>query len=160
MMNAEKIIQELQMQKHPEGGYYKETYRCNDTINISDKKRNISTAIYFLLENDDKSHFHRIKSDELWFFHQGNALEILIIENNNLRTITLGNDLVNGETPQTMVPANCWFASRLKNKTGYGLVSCTVAPGFDFEDFEMAQKTKLISQHPKLEHIINEMALN
>lgn len=160
-MNAKEIIESLQLQPHPEGGYYKETYRCNQLmITEANKERNISTAIYFLLENENKSHFHKIKSDELWFFHQGETLEILIIENNQLKKIALGNNIAQGETPQAMVPANTWFASRVKNSVGYSLVSCTVAPGFDFLDFEMAKKSTLLAEYPLLKNEIENMILD
>ncbi len=158
-MEANYLIESLQLQPHPEGGYYKETYRCSKQMSVEGKIRNISTAIYFLLENDNKSHFHRINSDEFWFFHQGESLEILLIENNQLKTINLGNNIIEGEVPQTVVPANTWFASRVKNSMGYSLVSCTVAPGFDFADFEMAKKTELLKEFPTLNNIIELMTL-
>ncbi len=141
MMNAEKIIEELGMLPHPEGGYYKETYRCNEKIATNDKRqRNVCTAIYFLLRNDEKSHLHRIKSDEIWFFHQGESLEIILFENGQQHSTILGNDLEKGEVPQVLIPANTWFGAQLKDKNDYALVSCTVSPGFDFEDFDLAKK--------------------
>ena len=118
------------------------------------KKRNISTAIYFLLENDNKSLFHRIQSDELWFFHQGEPLEIHFIENNQISTILLGNNIEKGEIPQANIPANTWFCSTVKDSIGYSLVSCTVAPGFDFLDFELADRESLVKEFPLLKDII------
>jgi len=158
-MQASYLIKKLKLEPHPEGGYYKETYRCEQEIPVRSKQRNVSTAIYFLLENDNKSHFHKIKSDELWFYHQGETLEILLIENGELRSIFLGNNVTAGEVPQAMVPANTWFASRMKYAKGYALVSCTVAPGFDFEDFEMGKKSELLKEFPTLGKIIGEMSL-
>jgi predicted cupin superfamily sugar epimerase len=156
-MNAQDIINKLQMLPHPEGGYYKETYRSEEqTINKEGNKRNTSTAIYFLLENNNISRFHRIKSDELWFFHQGNAIEIVSIHNNELVSITLGNDIDKGEVPQAVIPANVWFASSVKDGQGFGLVSCTVAPGFDFADFEMAKQNELLKEYPMLESVIKK----
>ena len=156
-MNAEDIINKLEMLPHPEGGYYKETYRSEEqTINKEGNKRNTSTAIYFLLENNNISRFHRIKSDELWFFHHGNAIEIVSIKNNKLFSITLGNDSDNGEVPQAVIPANVWFASSVKDGSGFGLVSCTVAPGFDFADFEMAKQDELLQEYPMLESVIKK----
>ncbi|MEO7988700.1 MAG: cupin domain-containing protein [Chryseolinea sp.] len=154
-MNSNTLIQTLQLQPHPEGGFYKETYRSNQSVtNNEGQSRNVSTAIYYLLENEDKSHFHRIKSDELWYFHQGQALEIVSIQNNNLVTILLGNDLSKGEVPQAMIPANTWFASKVKNDVGFSLVSCSVAPGFDFADFEMAKRQDLIQLFPHVKDVI------
>jgi len=154
-VNTKEIIQQLQLVPHPEGGYFKETYRSAETlITPEGKSRNISTAIYYLLENEDKSHFHRIQSDEIWHFHQKDPLEIFIIEQGKLIVKTLGNNLAQGEVPQVVVPAGRWFAARVKNASGYSLVSCTVAPGFDFTDFELAKKENLLSQFPHLNDII------
>ena len=156
-MNGKEIVERLGLQEHPEGGFYKETYRSNQTIE-TDKNvyRNISTAIYFLLENENKSLFHRIKSDELWFFHQGEALEIVFIKEGVLNTIILGNNLENGEVVQATIPVNTWFASRVKNLKGYSFVSCTVAPGFDFADFELAKREDLINEFPNLKETIGK----
>jgi len=154
-MNTNEIIQQLQLFPHPEGGFFKETYRSAATLTTSDgKTRNVSTDIYFLLENENKSNFHRIQSDEIWHFHQKNPLEIFVIDQGKLITKTLGNNLEQGEVPQVVVPAGRWFAAQVKNGSGYSLVSCTVAPGFDFADFEMAKKETLLSQFPHLNDII------
>ncbi len=156
-MNSNDLIHTLHLQPHPEGGFYKETYRSNQSVtNSEDQNRNVCTAIYYLLENDDKSHFHRIKSDELWYFHQGQALEIVSIQNNNLVTILLGNELSKGEVPQAMIPANTWFGSKVKNDLGFSFVSCSVAPGFDFADFEMAKLQDLIQLFPHLKDVIEK----
>ena len=157
-MNGKEIVEKLGLQEHPEGGFYKETYRSNQTIE-TDKNvyRNISTAIYFLLENENKSLFHRIKSDELWFFHQGEALEIVYIKEGVLNTIILGNNLENGEVVQATIPANTWFASSVKNLKGYSFVSCTVAPGFDFADFELAVADTLSLLYPEHKSIIDSL---
>lgn len=158
--DATYYINTLGLIGHPEGGFYAETYRSEQTIeNAEGNKRNISTAIYFLLSDNQKSHFHRIKSDELWFYHDGETLAITVIINNELKVIHLGKDLENGEVLQATIPANCWFASQVKNRKGFTLVSCTVAPGFDFSDFEMAKKVDLASQYPKLERVIEELCL-
>jgi predicted cupin superfamily sugar epimerase len=158
--NATYWIEKLQMTAHPEGGFYKETYRSADEIETSFGTRNISTAIYFLLQDFQKSHFHKIKSDEQWFHHLGETLEISYILNNKLHQIYLGNNPENGEVLQATIPANTWFASRLKNGSGFGLVSCTVAPGFDFRDFEMAKKADLLVEFPALQAILEEMCLS
>jgi predicted cupin superfamily sugar epimerase len=157
-MMSEKIIKNLKLLPHPEGGYYKEMYRAEQKINLDNgKSRNVSTAIFYLLENEDKSRFHRIASDELWFFHQGNPLEILSIQNGNLIKTVLGNNFEDGEVLQAVIPAHTWFASRVKNSKGYALVSCTVAPGFDFADFELADRDKLINEFPDLITYINAL---
>jgi len=160
-MNAEFWIEKLKLLPHPEGGYYRETYRCNQFVSAEgfEGSRNISTAIYFLLDGENKSHFHRIKSDELWFFHEGAALDILLLNDAGLETISLGKNPEQGESLQAIVPAGCWFGARLKDWKGYALVSCTVAPGFDFRDFELANKEGLMKNFPQHAKVIDEMSL-
>lgn len=156
-MNAKYLIEKLQLQAHPEGGFYRETFRSEPKMTtIEGNERNVSTAIYYLLENEDKSHFHRIKSDESWFFHQGECLEIVSLRDGELQTTWLGNNIELGEVPQTTIPANTWFACKIKNASGYALVSCTVAPGFDFADFELSNKSNLIEEYPNLKDVIEE----
>jgi len=154
-MNAQNIIDKLRLIPHPEGGFYRETYRSDYTIlNNRKENRNVSTAIYYLLEDEDKSHLHRIQSDELWFFHLGQPLEIILIEGGYLTTIILGNDIEKDESPQVRIPANTWFAARVKNAKGFSLVSCTVSPGFDFADFSLAKREDLLQQFPHLKDVI------
>jgi len=156
-MNANKLIEQLNLLPHPEGGYYKETYRSKmELVNATQGIRQVSTSIYYLLEGDDKSHFHRIQSDELWYFHQGAALEILYFEGQELKRIYLGNNIDSGEVPQAMIPANTWFASHLKVETDFALVSCSVAPGFSFEDFELAKRADLTSEFPNYKAVIEK----
>lgn len=160
-MNAKNLIQKLELQPHPEGGWYRETYRSAETMtNKNGEKRNVCTAIYFLLEGNDKSHFHRIQSDETWFFHCGEALEILMIEGSNLRKVLLGNDILKGEMPQVTVPAQTWFAASIKTEAGFSLVSCTVAPGFDFADFELGKRETLLIQFPGLGEVITSFTID
>lgn len=156
-MTAQALIQHLHLLPHPEGGHYRETYRSVDTVATAEAQtRNVSTAIYYLLENAEKSCFHRIKSDELWFFHQGQALEIVLIRDGQAAAIVLGNDIENGQLLQAVIPANTWFAAHVQQETGYALVSCTVAPGFDFTDFELAQRAELTTQFPHLKELIEK----
>ncbi|UOQ71049.1 cupin domain-containing protein [Hymenobacter cellulosilyticus] len=156
-MSAQTIIDTLQLLPHPEGGYYKETYRAATSITTeTGASRNVSTAIHYLLADADKSHFHRIQSDELWFFHQGQALEIVFIQDKQLVTITLGNAIERGEVPQAMIPANVWFGARVKGEAGFALVSCTVAPGFDFQDFELGRREALLQEYPHLRAAIEQ----
>lgn len=160
-MNPEEIIANLNLQPHPEGGYYRETYRAEEEIALADgKKRNTSTGIYYLLKDGDKSHLHRLSSDEIWLFHQGEPLEIVMIhEDGRYEIETLGNQLEQNEIPQVVIKANVWFGARLKSGKGYALVSCIVAPGFDFEDFEMGKKEELLREFPHLRKEIEEMSL-
>lgn len=133
-MTAEEIIQHLNLQKHPEGGYYIETFR--DTQTCPDG-RACSTAIYYLLRAGEISHWHRVDATEIWHFYAGADLELRIAgENGKAKTITLGSDLLAGAHPQIIVEKGEWQSARsLGNWT---FVGCTVAPGFDFSGFEMA----------------------
>jgi uncharacterized protein len=154
--SANDLIRVLQLQPHPEGGYYKEMYRSREMMDTAHGIRNVSTAIYYLLQDEERSAFHRIKSDELWFFHMGTPLEILTIKYGGLQIITLGSEMQKAEIPQAVIPAGTWFCARVKNKKGFALVSCTVAPGFDFADFELANRKALLDQYPRMHDVIEE----
>lgn len=154
-METIELIKELGLQKHPEGGCYKETYRSDDKLS---NDRSISTAIYFLLEKGNFSAFHKIQSDELWHFYSGDSLEVIEIKNNGTVVKTLiGNNIHTGEQFQYCVKANTWFASRVRSGGTYSLVGCTVAPGFDFRDFELAKRNELVKQFPQHKKIIDEL---
>ncbi|MBS1592258.1 MAG: cupin domain-containing protein [Bacteroidetes bacterium] len=164
MQEVKTLIQQFQLLPHPEGGYYKETYRSNGEIaqtalpSSFSGNRNFSTAIYFLLEKENFSAFHKIKSDECWHFYAGQTLLVHIInEVGILQTIKLGNNILDNETFQFVVPANCWFASEPALNTEYSFVGCTVSPGFDFLDFELAKATELIALYPQHKEIIKRM---
>lgn len=155
-MTAKDFIAAFQMLPHPEGGFYKETYRSDVLVNKTalpegfSGDRVFSTAIYFLMEKGNFSAFHRIKSDECWHFYAGQTLEVFVIQQNgSLDIIKLGSNIDKGETFQYVVPANCWFASRPANESNFSLVGCTVAPGFDFNDFELAYSEKLVESFPQ-----------
>ena len=163
-MNAAHFINLLQLQPHPEGGYFKETYRASENIPVGalptrfTGKRSFCTAIYYLLQQGDHSVFHRIKSDECWHFYEGGTLLIHIIENDgNYYCIKLGKDLASGETFQYVVPANTWFAAEPAPNSVFSLAGCTVAPGFDFADFEIADKENLLSSFPQNADIIHRL---
>jgi len=161
MKNASYWINNLNLLPHPEGGYYKESYRSTGEIKNSTLPKNFngnrafSTAIYFLLEKGNFSAFHRIKSDELWHFYDGDPIAIHVINYDGiLTTHILGKQPHKGVFPQIAIPANTWFASE---STGdYSLAGCTVSPGFDFNDFEMADKNKLIDLYREYSIIIEK----
>jgi predicted cupin superfamily sugar epimerase len=163
MQTADYWIHHLKLDPHPEGGFYKETYRSKENIQLCglpfrfSAPRSFSTAIYFLLRSQDKSLFHRIKSDELWHFHAGSTLNIHVLQDGNLSTFHLGNNLEQGEFLQVVIPANCWFGAKVKSPETYTLSGCTVAPGFDFKDFEIADRKKLLLDFPNHAAIINEL---
>lgn len=156
MISPQQLIETYRLQPHPEGGYYTRTYCSNEQIAAAhlperfNGDRFISTAIYFLLEGNQFSAFHRIKSDELWHFYAGDGLHIYVIhEDERGEILKLGNDLENGFLFQQVVKAGCWFASKPVHENGFAFVGCTVAPGFDFEDFEMGEKNVLMQQYPQ-----------
>ena len=164
MLSAQQIIHHYNLQPHPEGGWYKETYRSSEFI-IADAlperfggNRSFSTAIYFLLEQGNFSAFHRIKSDECWHFYAGDPLLIYEIDVDGKLTITtLGNDISQGQLFQYVVPANCWFASVPSPSSSFCFVGCTVAPGFDFADFELADKITLSGFYPQHTAIVQQL---
>lgn len=120
--------------------------------------RPFSTAIYFLLEQENFSAFHRIKSDECWHFYAGGPLHIYVLQQNGvLVTVTLGNEIEKGQLFQYVVPANCWFASCPATGSIFSFAGCTVAPGFDFDDFEMADPNSLVKLYPQHQVIIRQL---
>jgi len=163
MQPAEYWITHLQLQPHPEGGFYRETYRAPKEISLDgipsrfQGPRSISTAIYFLLRTQDRSLFHRIKSDELWHFHAGDALSIYVLTHHGLITHKLGTNLEHGEVLQVVIPADHWFGAIVEEKGSYTLSSCTVAPGFDFRDFELADRVRLLQEFPMHKEIITRL---
>lgn len=161
MQTARQYIQHYQLQPHPEGGWYKETYRSNERIAAGalperfGGARHFATAIYFLIEKGNFSAFHRIKSDECWHFYAGQTLEVFVLNHEGkMDIIRLGSNSTAGEIFQYVVPANCWFASRPSGGSAFSFVGCTVSPGFDFADFEMAKAAELISLYPEYAGII------
>lgn len=164
MQRTNQLIKILNLKKHPEGGFYKETYRSEGVIpsEVLSKDingdRNYCTGIYFLLISDNFSAFHRIKQDEMWHFYEGSPLVVHMIDKEgNYSLQKIGLDLEDGQVPQFVVPKGVWFASEVMKPDSYSLVGCTVAPGFDFADFELAEKDSLISEFPKYSKIIDRL---
>ena len=164
MSITDQLIQKYNLEPHPEGGWYKQTYKSNEQIAADalperfGANRVFSTAIYFLLGKGNFSAFHRIKSDECWHFYAGDPLDIYIIhQSGELEHISLGNDFEGGQTFQYVVPANCWFASRPAPGSSYCFVGCTVSPGFEFDDLELADANSLSNVYPQHKAIIKEL---
>jgi predicted cupin superfamily sugar epimerase len=151
---AIQLIKKLRLKKHPEGGYFKETYTADTKVKISgyDKPRYISTAIYYMLVDNQFSAFHRVKSDELWHHYTGGSLTLYAIVKEKLLKIKMGKN--EGETPQVVIKANTWFAASLKHKNSYCLLGCTVSPGFDYKDWELGKRNELIKMYPQHKAII------
>lgn len=132
---AADIIARLELKPHPEGGYYRETFRDS---RLDTHGRSLSTAIYFLLARGERAHWHRIDAVEIWHYYAGSALNLQIADDRDKRSVRLGPDLAAGDVPQAVVPAHAWQAAE---STGdWTLAGCTVAPGFDFAKFELAPK--------------------
>jgi len=164
-MKAAELVSALGLQPHPEGGYFRETYRAGETIAGAalprrfGGERSISTAIHFLLEAGQRSRLHRIKADEVWHFYTGDPLIVVEIDGTGrLKTTQLGGDFASGAVYQHVVPAGAWFGATLAEggrfaptgiaQAGFALVGCTVAPGFDFADFELADRAALLAEYP------------
>jgi len=133
--SAAEIIARLELKPHPEGGYYRETFRDSRT-DAGGRAR--STAIYFLLARGERAHWHRIGAVEIWHYYAGSTLTLRIADNDGQWSFRLGSNLAAGEQPQAIVPPHTWQSAE---STGdWTLVGCTVAPGFDFATFELAPK--------------------
>ena len=152
-----ELVQILQMKAHPEGGFYTETYRADSALETKNGKRQLITSIFFLLRSQDVSHFHRIKSDELWFWHEGSSLSVHLLGENGHEILKLGPVDERGTLPQHLVNANTIFGSSVDEAESYGLVSCVVAPGFDFRDFELFKAEDLLPLYPSAEKIIRKL---
>jgi len=160
---AALYIDKLGMKKHPEGGYYSESYRANeyhDETNLPSRykgNRDFYTVIYFLLDGNDFSAFHRMKSDEILHFYDGSAMTVNIIAKDGTYTeVVTGSNLDNGEQFHVLIPKDCWFAFSVNDKSSFSLIGTTVAPGFDFQDFEMGDREILISRYPHLKKVITD----
>jgi hypothetical protein len=162
--DADYWIERLGLAEHPEGGYFRRTYRSNEEISLDglpsrfSGPRAFSTSIYFLLKGGQFSALHRIKSDELWHFYAGSSLTIHAIDQvGGLTRMKLGSDLENGEAFQRLVAARCWFGATVDDPASYSLVGCTVAPGFDFQDFELGNRKALTDQYPQHRSVIERL---
>jgi uncharacterized protein len=155
---AAQWIKKLQLQKHPEGGYFKETYRSDIIVNMADYDgpRQISTAIYYMLVGDQFSAFHRIRSDETWHHYTGSSLTLYVIAEGKLSRVKMGKG--RGEIPQFTIKADTWFAASLSDRS-YCLLGCTVSPGFDYRDWELGKRDELVRMYPQHEKIIERYTI-
>ena len=160
MKKADYWIQHLKLIPHPEGGHYKETYKSRIFLSKGELNncvitRRSASLIYFLLSENEKSAFHKLKNDEIWIFNSGSSVKIYIIDNNgNLSIEKLGNNIENNEELQVFIPAESWFAAELIDKTSFCLMSCLVSPGFEWDDFELADIKKLNEQYPEYSDVL------
>jgi predicted cupin superfamily sugar epimerase len=153
-----ELIEQFNLQAHPEGGYYSEEYRSE--ITMENTERQLMTSIYFLLPSEHVSHFHRIKSDELWFFHEGSPISVHTLDENGHTENLVGNNFIKGENPQFLVKANTVFGSCVNDADSYSFVSCVVSPGFDFRDHEMFTSEQLLGDYSDFEKIIKKLTIS
>ncbi|MBI2430195.1 MAG: cupin domain-containing protein [Ignavibacteriales bacterium] len=163
-MNSKHWIEKLQLSSHPEGGYFREIYRAEGIIAQPSLPmrynggRAYSTTIYYLLESNDVSSLHRLKSDEQWFHIDGGALTIHSIDpKGNYTAHHIGKNLDKGELPHAVVRTGCWFGGTVNEPDSFSLVGCVVAPGFHFDDFELAKRIELVRQFPQHKSIIEKL---
>jgi predicted cupin superfamily sugar epimerase len=159
------LVKRLKLKKHKEGGFFCETYRSQNKIKKSNLpkrfsgSRNFSTAIYFLLRGDDISAFHKLHADEIWHYYLGSPLIIYTIDSKGkLRKTILGIHYSKGEVFQTTIKSGLWFAAEVKEKNVFTLAGCTVSPGFDYRDFELGEKNKLIRKYPQHKKLIARLS--
>lgn len=164
MLDAQSWIDRLDLAPHPEGGYYRETYRSRETIPASalpdrfEGSRDVAALIYFLLPADSFSALHRIRQDEAWHFYDGTPLTLhQIAPDGTYTTQTLGRAVQMGHRLHTVVPAGTWFGATVDAEEGYALIGCTTAPAFDFADFELAEAESLSASYPEHQSLIQRL---
>ena len=151
---AQYWIDQLDLTPHPEGGWYKETFRSD----VQYDGRSVATGIYFLLTAENVSNFHRIDAEEMWHFYAGDPLTVHIIDGSgDYATMSIGPDIDGGQQFQAVVPANVWFGSSVDKPEGYALVGCTVSPGFEFDSFELAGRAAMLGEFPQHEVVIKQL---
>lgn len=162
---AKLLIEKLNLKEHPEGGYYSEIYRSEGLIpalalsETHSSFRHFMTSIYFMLKPGQVSRFHRLKSDEIWYYHSGSSLTIhQIMADGTYNKLLLGPDLLAGQSFQVVVLAGCWFGATVASESEISLAGCAVAPGFDFQDFELADQKQLLQEFPQHEEIISVLS--
>ena len=162
MQRAEFLIRSLKLEKHPEGGYYREIFRSDEvTRDLPDRyngqAKHLVTSIYYLLKGTEFSAFHKLQSDEIWHYYEGSALRLFVFDNQGvLNKPVLGNDILKGQRHQIIIPRNCWFAARSEELDGFTLAGCTVSPGFDFADFEIGERAQLVERYPRYASLITK----
>lgn len=163
-MDPQTIIRQLDLKPHPEGGFYRETYRCDEAIAPVGlparytTPRSFSTAIYYLLTPDSFSAMHRVQSDEVFHFYAGDPVTLLRLHpDGHADTLILGQDFAAGQQPQAVVPRAVWQGLRLVDGGRFALLGATVAPGFDFADFEMGSRDSLTRRYPTSSALITRL---
>jgi predicted cupin superfamily sugar epimerase len=157
--NAQYWIERLELVRHIEGGFYRQIYaskkQCKEHGN-----RDLATCIFYLLDGNDFSAFHKINGDEIWHFFIGSSLTIYILneKDSKLKIVKLGKDWDKGENLQVIINEGNWFAAEVNDKSAFTLVGCTVIPGFEFKNFKLAEKKSLLLKFPSYKRIIEKLA--
>jgi uncharacterized protein len=167
MKKTDEIIRNLRLIPHPEGGFYRETYRSPDEIEQDDLdeefngRRSFSSCIYFLLTSDSFSAFHKIRQDEIWHYYDGSPIRLHMIDGKGVYSdVIIGIEFIEGQVPQFVISAGTWFAAEVVNENDYTLLGCTVSPGFDFKDFTLAKRNDLMRSFPEHSDIIVRLTRN
>lgn len=158
MKKLSEIIRSLRLERHPEGGYYRRTYQAEEIIQTEYGIRHAMTSIYYCLPKGEYSAFHKIKSYEQWFYHLGATIEMIILKNGDIQSVKLGSPQF-GAVPTIGIPADTWFAARTLDDQEYALVSCIVCPGFDFDDFQLADKTLLSAVKEESREVVESLLI-
>lgn len=157
MDRVKELVKELELKPHPEGGYYAESYRSDWEFSTDHGPRSLMTCIYFLLTSDNFSKFHQIKSDEMWFYHEGSPLTVHVLDEGQYSKLLVGPSDKDGHRPYQLVINGVIFGSTVDKPDSYSLVSCVVAPGFDFADFKLFTEEELLQQWPEHQEIIKRL---
>lgn len=159
MKTQQEWVKELGLEPHPEGGYYVRKLASPHITTVNGNERPLYTSIYFLLTSKNPSHFHQLKSDEVWYYHAGHALTVHeLLEDGSYTTTEIGPDTAKGELLQYVVKAGSIFGSSVNSDDSYSLVSCMVSPGFDYRDFTLFTQAELLASHSNNPEIIKELA--
>ncbi len=166
MLTADYLIKKLNLKPHPEGGYFREVYKCSFRVDGSalppkfDGDRSLSSTIYFLLDAGQVSRFHRLKGTEIMFYHHGTPLHLHIIDKNgNYTKSVLGMDIEKGEEPQVILPAGTFFCGIPENRNDFSLVSTMVSPAFEYKDFELFKSREICEMFPNLREKIERLQI-
>ncbi len=163
-MSANKWVELLQLQEHPEGGYYREMYRSKNSISETDLPEGfrgdhcLGSAIYYLLKDNQFLTFHRVRQDEIWHFYSGNPMLIYTLHAEGAVVRKLGIHPEKGELPMMVIPGGTVFAAEVENRRGYALIGCTVSPGFEFSDYEKLHRDELLEQFPHSRVVIENLS--
>lgn len=153
---VDELVRALGLQPHPEGGYYHETYRASAQVQTPRGARAAGTAIYYLLPRGAIAAWHQVASDEVWHFYDGAPLTLYLLSERGLETVVLGREVARGERPQVVIPAGVLQAGLTRGD--YSLVGCTVAPGFDFADWELPPRATLLARYPEHAELVRQLS--